>query len=128
MLDSDISKRKEDKYQKQLSNSNRSFHNDKYPFLCEFSELLSKVSTKIFEEVLQTSQQKKLAKIFWDAENYGGSEAKCIKQLTERYGPKWHEITSIVKETTDIREYYQLVLILDHKKQWDVYRKSANIA
>ena len=85
-------------------------------------------STKILEEVLLTSQQKKFAKTFWDAENYGGSEAKCIKQLTERYGTKWHEITSLTKEIRDIREYYELVLILDHKKQWDDYRKSANIA
>lgn len=128
MLDSDIAKGKKDQYQKQLSISNRSLHDDKYPFLCEFSELLSKVSTKILEEVLLTSQQKKFAKICWDAENYGGSEAKCIKQLTERYGPKWHEITSLTKEIRDIREYYELVLILDHKKQWDDYRKSANIA
>ncbi len=71
--------------------------------------------------------QKRFAELLWEAENYGGSVEKCKKRLIEIYGSKWMEITSIKDHMKNKKEYYELVLSIDHQKQWDVYANSANI-
>jgi len=71
--------------------------------------------------------QKKFAEALWEAENYGGSVEKCKKRLIEIHGPKWREVTSIKDHMKSKKEYYELVLLIDHKKQWDVHVNSANI-
>ena len=110
MLNSNISKRCEDKNQKQLSISNRSSHENKYPFVKEFSELISIVSTKILKTVLMPPEQENLAQSFWAAN-------RSKQQLDSSYKPK----------INTLREYYERVLLLDHKKQWDDHEKSATI-
>jgi len=107
--------------QEQLSISDRSAHDEQYPFLKEFSDLISKLSIEKLLE-LMTGQQKKFANSIWEAENYGGSEAKCEKRLKELHGPKWYQITSIDENMEDIRDYYEYILQIDHKKQWDDHR------
>ena len=76
---------------------------------------------------LLTYQQKLFAKSLWEAENYGGSEEKCEKRLKELYGDKWYEVVDFDDHMTDIREYYEYVLRLDHRQQWNKYQKSAKI-
>ena len=126
MLGSDHTNREENQNKKQLSISDGPTHNKKYPFLEEFSCLIAKLSRKELKELL-THQQLMFAKALWEAENYGGSMEKCQKRLKELHGPKWHHIVKIKEHMADIREYYEFVLILDHKLQWDKYRKSAKI-
>ena len=121
MLGSDHTNREENQNQDQLSISDGSTHNKKYPFLEEFSGLIAKLSRKELKELL-THQQKMFAKALWEAENYGGSEEKCEKRLREIHGPKWYQITSIKENMEDIRGYYEYVLRIDHKKQWDDHR------
>tara|TARA_R100001082_G_scaffold33012_1_gene17115 strand:- start:2028 stop:2441 length:414 start_codon:yes stop_codon:yes gene_type:complete len=128
MLNTDNTDRQESKDQQQLSVSNRTAHDEQYPFLSEFSELIAKLS---IEELLEltTYQQRNFAKSLWEAENYGGSRVKCEKRLKEIHGPKWYEITSIKEHMADIREYYELVLRIDHKRQWDEqWKKQENSA
>ena len=67
MLESNISKRNKNQYQEQLSIGNRSLHNDKYPFLMEFSELIADMSTKDLKNNLLTDSQKMLAESLWMA-------------------------------------------------------------
>ena len=110
MLNSDISKRCKDNNQKQLSISNRSTHENKYPFVKEFSELISNVSTKILKTVLLTPEQENLAQSLWAAN-------RSKQQLDSSYKPK----------INTLREYYERVLLIDHKKQWDDHEKSATI-
>ena len=110
MLDSNISKGKKNQNQKQLSISNGSLHNEKYPSLTEFSELIADMSTKDLKSNLLTASQKMLAESFWMAN-------KSKKELYPDYEPKINKL----------REFYEQALITDHKKQWDEYKKSANI-
>ena len=110
MLDSNITKRKKNKNQQQLSISDWSTHKTKYPFVKEFSELISTVSTKILKTVLLTPEQENLAQSLWAAN-------RSKQQLDSSYKPK----------INTLREYYERVLILDHKKQWDDHEKSAII-
>jgi len=110
MLNSNITNRKKDKDQKQLSISDWSTHKTKYPFVKEFSELISNVSTKILKTVLLTPEQENLAQSLWAAN-------RSKQQLDSSYKPK----------INTLREYYEKVLLLDHKKQWDDYEKSATI-
>ena len=91
--------------QDQLGISDGSTHDKEYPFLTEFSDLISKLSIDRLLE-LMTYQQKMFANSLWEAENYGGSEAKCVKRLEELYGPKWYEITSIEDNMANKREYF----------------------
>ena len=127
MLDTNNTDWQESKDQQQLSVSNRTAHDEQYPFLSEFSELVAKLS---IEELLEltTHQQKQFAKALWEACNYGGSSIKCEKRLKEIYGSKWYEITSIKEHMDDINDYYRWVLRIDHKKQWDNHRFWANIS
>jgi hypothetical protein len=101
-------------------------HDLKYPFIEEFSELLRKVSTDVLKSQLMTHRQRLLAESLWAAENYGGSEAKCIKHLKEIYGAKWYEVTSVLKHMDGPRGYYEYVLILDHQQQWNKAQKELN--
>ena len=110
MLDSDITKRKKNQNQQQLSISDGSFHNKQYPFLKEFSELISNVSTKILKTVLLTPEQENLAQSLWAAN-------RSKQQLDSSYKPK----------INTLREYYEKVLLIDHRKQWDDHEKSAII-
>ena len=128
MLDSDIAKGNKKQNKKKLCPSNRTPHDKKYPFLQEFSELIAKVSIELLETRLITSQQRKFATELWEAENFGGSKEKCKKRMQDIHGDNWREITTIKSEMNDIRPYYEQVLLIDHCKQWDVFKKSANIS
>ena len=112
--------------QDQLGISDGSTHDKEYPFLTEFSDLLSNLSIKELTPLL-THQQLMFAKAIWEAENYGGSIEKCKKRLKELHGPQWHHIVSIKDHMADIREYYEYVLLIDHKIQWDKHKNSAKI-
>ena len=128
MLDSDIAKGNKKQNKKKLCPSNSTLHDKQYPFLQEFSELIAKVSIELLETRLITNQQRKFAIILWEAENYGGSEEKCKKRMQEIHGNDWRKITSLKKEMNAIRGYYELVLLIDYRKQWDVFKNSANIS
>ena len=121
MLNANNTNREKSQNQEQLSIGDRATHDKKYPFLSEFSDLISELSIERLLE-LMTHQQKMFAKAIWEAENYGGSEEKCEKRLREIHGPKWYQITSIKENMEDIRGYYEYVLRIDHKKQWDDHR------
>jgi len=70
MLDPNIANRKKNNDQKQLSISDWSTHKTKYPFVKEFSELISNVSTKILKTVLMTPEQENLAQSLWGASKH----------------------------------------------------------
>ena len=127
MLSTKNTNRQKSQNQNQLSISNRATHDEKYPFLSEISALISDLSTKKIEELL-TQQQKTFAKALWEAENYGGSKEKCKKRLAEIYGSKWQEVTTVKEHMVNIRDYYLLVIEIDHRKQWDEYKNSATIS
>lgn len=127
MLDSNDGGRGQDQNQDQLRPRNRPGHSEKYPFIDEFSEFIAGVSTESLENFLMTPQQKQLAKAVWEAENYGGSEAKCAVRLKEIYGPQWRQVTSIKQHMAPIRDYYEYVLILDHQRQWEQSKKLAKL-
>lgn len=127
MLDSNPPDRQQSQNQDQLGVSDWTTHDKKYPFLQEFSDLISKLSRPELIDLL-TYQQKLFAKSLWEAENYGGSEEKCEKRLKELYGNKWYEVVDFDDHMADIREYYEYVLRLDHRQQWNKYRESANIS
>ena len=110
MLNSNITNRQKDEDQKQLSISDWSTHKTKYPFVKEFSELIANVPTKILKTVLMTPEQENLAQSLW-----GANRSK--QQLDSSYKPK----------INTLREYYEKVLLTDHKKQWDDHEKSATI-
>ena len=76
----------------------------------EFSELIADMSTKDIKNNLLTDDQKMLAESLWMAN-------KSKKELYPDYQPKINKL----------REFFIQALISDHKRQWDEYRKSANI-
>lgn len=86
--------------QDQLSVGKRSFHNQS-PFTEDFQDLLKMMSTKTMLSLMST-QQKHLAKALWEAENFGGKPLPG--QLSQVY---------------PIRDYYELVLMMDHQRQWE---------
>ena len=110
MSNPNITKGQKNKNQQQLGIRDRSAHKNQYPFLTEFSELISNVSTKALKTILLTPSQENLANSLWEAN-------RSKKQLDSSYLPK----------NNSLRDYYELVLILDHKKQWEEYEKSATI-
>ena len=110
MLDYDVTKGKKNQNQQQLSISDGSLHNKQYPFLLEFSELLEDMSTKDLKNNLLTDNQKMLAESLWMAN-------KTKKESDPEFKPKINKL----------REFFMQALITDHKRQWDEYRKSANI-
>ena len=127
MLNANNTDRQQSQNQEQLSIGDRATHDKKYPFLSEFSDLISKLSIGELLE-LMTQQQKMFANAIWEAENYGGSRTKCEKRLKELHGPKWYQITSIDDHMADKRGYYEFVLQIDHRKQWDNQRFWGNIS
>ena len=110
MLDSDISEGKKNQTQQQLSISDGSLHTKQYPFLLEFSELLEDISTKDLKNNLLTDSQKMLAESLWMAN-------RSKKNTDPEFKPKINKL----------REFFIQALITDHKRQWDEYKKSANI-
>ena len=76
----------------------------------EFSELIADMSTKDLKNNLLTDDQKMLAESLWMA-------IKSKKELYPDYQPRINKL----------REFFIQALITDHKRQWDEYRKSANI-
>ena len=76
----------------------------------EFSELIADMSTKDLKNNLLTDDQKMLAESLWMAN-------KSKKELYPDYQPRINKL----------REFFIQALISDHKRQWDEYRKSANI-
>ena len=110
MLDSDITKRQKHQDQQQLSISDGSLHNKQYPFLTEFSELIEDMSTKDLKNNLLTDSQKMLAESLWMAN-------RSKKNTDPEFKPKINKL----------REFFIQALITDHKRQWDEYKKSANI-
>ena len=110
MLDSNIAKGDKNQNQHQLSISDGSLHNKQYPFLTEFSELIEDMSTKDLKDNLLTSNQKMLAESLWMSN-------KTKKELYPDFKPKINKL----------REFFIQTLITDHKRQWDEYKKSANI-
>ena len=126
MLNPDHPKRTEDHDQKQLSVCD-SPHEEKYPYIEEFSEFLTTVSTKALKSQLMTYQQRLFARALWEAANYGGSKEKCIKHLTDIYGPRWRSVTRLEDHMEEERVYCEYVLILDHMKQWDKHKKLAKL-
>ena len=87
--------------QDQLSIGNRSASHRFSPFTEDFSELLKMMSTKTMVSLMST-QQKNLAKALWAAENFGGKPLPG--QLNQVY---------------PLREYQELVLMMDHQRQWE---------
>lgn len=106
---------------------NRPAHDDKYPYIEEFSDFIATVSTKALKYQLMTYQQRLMAKALWEAENFGGSKEKCIEHLTKIYGPRWREVTPFEEHMEEERVYCEYVLILDHMKQWDKHEKLATL-
>ncbi len=126
-LDTKDRTRHQDQDQEQLSIGDGPAHGQKYPFIEEFSEFLSSVSTSSLKFKLMSYQQRLLAKALWEAENYGGSLRKCKDHLKEIYGDRWYQITEIDEHFTDERAYCEHVLLLEHMRQWDNRPKIATL-
>jgi len=117
----------QDEEQQQFSVSDGPAHDQKYPFIQEFSEFIASVSTSSLKFKLMTYQQRLLARALWEAENYGGSLSKCKAHLKEIYGDFWQQLTNVEEYFTEEREYCELVLRLDHIRQWDNHEKLAKL-
>lgn len=124
VLDSVDTNGHQEEHQNELSVGQRAAHEIEYPFIQEFSELLSDLSTKELLKLL-TNQQKNLAKAFWEAENYGGCREKCKKRLAEIHGNDWMKAVKFREHFHPIEDYYIYVLLIDHKRQWDKHKKIA---
>jgi hypothetical protein len=107
--------------------SNGPFHHSCSPHIKEFSELIQKVSTKVLKYTLLTNQQRLFAEAMWEAQNYGGSESKCIKRLQELYGIQWRSMTKLSDHMEPVRTYYEMVLLLDHERQWSEATKTVKL-
>jgi hypothetical protein len=86
--------------QDQLSISNGSTHQWS-PFTEDFKDLLKAMSTKTMLS-LMTTQQKNFANSLWEASNFGGR-------------PKPQDF----KHLEPKQDYYELVLMMDHQRQWE---------
>lgn len=128
MLKADESQWSQNENQDKLCPGDLPAHCEQYPYLFEFSEFISTVSTEALKSKLLTHQQRLLAESFWSAFNYGGSSAKCALHLKEIYGPKWFTLTSIDQHMEPVRAYYEYVLILDHQRQWNNRQKAAKLS
>jgi len=118
MLNPNEAQGSQSQQQQQLCVSDRPLHCSCSPYIDEFSELLSKVSTDVLKHTLMTHQQRLFAEALWEAQNYGGSESKCVKHLQELYGSQWRSIAKVSDRMEPVRTYYEMVLLLDHEKQW----------
>jgi hypothetical protein len=86
--------------QDQLSVSNGAAHHCS-PFTEDFKDLLKAMSTKTMLSLMST-QQKNFANSLWEASNFGGRPKPGDLKYLE---PK--------------RDYYELVLMMDHQRQWE---------
>jgi hypothetical protein len=111
MLESNDAEGSQDQDQAQLSPSDRPFHGSFSPFKEEFSELLSKVSTKVLRSELMTYQQRMIARALWQACNYGGR-------------PTPGDLKNMEPE----RKYCEWVLQIDHEQQWKKAKKSVKLS
>ena len=127
MLNSSPTQGDKDQESQKLGDGDWPTHGDKYPYIDEFSDFISTVSTKALKYTLMTYQQRLLAKALWEAENFGGSKEKCVEHLTKIYGPKWRNLTVFEDHMEEERVYCEYVLILDHMKQWDKHQKLATL-
>lgn len=75
------------------------------PFAEDFKELLKAMSTKTMLSLMST-QQKNFAQAMWEASNFGGR-------------PKPGDL----KHVESKRDYYELVLMMDHMRQWEEKRR-----
>ena len=122
MIDSDIPSREENQNQKQLSISNGATHDEQYPYLSDISQLLHGLSTLEIQG-LCTVQEMLLARSCWEATNYGGSQEKCKKRLTELYGEDWDEHVKFRDHFVSIKRYYIWSLLISHRQQWNEREK-----
>ena len=113
--------------QDELRPSQLPLHEENYPFIEEFSEFIASVSMDSLKYKLMTHPQRIMANALWEAQNYGGSKEKCIKHLKEIYGPKWYEMTTLAQHMDDPRPYYEFVLLIEHRRQWDERKKLAKL-
>ena len=127
MLNPNEAQGSEDKEQEELGVSDRPSHCSFSPYIEEFSQLLGKVSTEVLKFTLMTQQQRLFAEAVWEAQNYGGSESKCVKRLQELYGSQWRSMTKLSDHMEPVRTYYELVLMLDHERQWAEASKNVKL-
>jgi hypothetical protein len=118
-LDTKESKGAQNQDQDEFRVSDRAAHDEKYPFIQEFSEFLASVSTDSLKYKLLTNQQRTFAEAVWAAENYGGDNRKCEKRLEEIYGLDWRSMTKIDDHMAPKRDYYEYVLLIEHQRQWE---------
>ena len=111
MLKANETKGSQNQDQDQLSVSDVAFHESYSPYKEEFSELLSKVSTKVLRSELMTHQQRMLARALWEACNYGGR-------------PTPGDLKNMEPE----RIYCEWVLKIDHEQQWKKAKKHVKLA
>lgn len=111
MLQSNNAEGSQGQDQEQLSPSDCAFHKSFSPFKEEFSELLSKVSTKVLRSELMTYQQRMIARALWQACNYGGR-------------PTPGDLKNMESE----RKYCEWVLQIDHEQQWKKAQKSVKLS
>ena len=122
MTSPEVSSREQEQNQEQLSISNGATHDKQYPYLSDISQLLHRLS--ILElEGLCTLQEMLLAKSFWEATNYSGSQEKCKKRLTELYGEDWDEHVKFRDHFSSIKRYYIWALLISHRQQWNEREK-----
>ena len=122
MIGSNISKRKQNQYQEQLSIGNGTTHDEEYPYLSDISQLLHGLSTLELQG-LCTIQEMLLAKSCWEATNYSGSLEKCKKRLTELYGEDWDEHVKLKDHFRSLKYYYIWALLISHRQQWNDIKK-----
>jgi hypothetical protein len=111
MLEPNDAKGSQDQDQEQFSPGDCAFHSSFSPFKEEFSELLSKVSTKVLRSELMTYQQRMIARALWQACNYGGR-------------PTPGDLKNMEPE----RKYCEWVLQIDHEQQWKKAQKSVKLS
>ena len=122
MIGSNIPNGKKNQYQEQLSISNVSTHDEEYPYLSDFSQLLHSLSTLELQD-LCTIQEMLLAKSCWEATNYSGSQEKCKKRLTDLYGEDWVEHVKFKDHIKSLKYYYIWALLISHRQQWNEVKK-----
>ena len=110
MLSTNNAEGQNNQNQEKLSVSNRAAHDNQYPFLHDFSQLISTMPIKNLKNDLLTEAQMQLATSLWEA-------SRSKRQCDPDYKPQ-------IKK---LRDFYEKILIVDHKKQWDEYWKSASI-
>ena len=110
MLHSHKTERHQNQNQKEFGVCDRAAHENQYPFLHDFSQLIATMPIKDLKNDLLTEQQRQLATTLWEA-------SRSKRQCDPTYKPQ-------IKK---LRDFYERLLIIDHKKQWDEYWKSASI-